>query len=150
MSNKKSMFYVQQEKTHDLGDALPTPIRDVLMLDDEEDFSDIIKAYLAEHHYRVTSVKSGIEGLKKIMVADYDLILCDMLMPGLPGDMFYLAVEKTKPQLCKRFIFMTGHQGDKKIDQFIRSVRGVMMWKPFRPDDLLSMMQTVLRKNDME
>ena len=144
------MFYVQQEKTHDLGDALPIPIRDVLMLDDEEDFSDIIKAYLSNHHYRVTSVKSGVEGLKKIMVADYDLILCDMLMPGLPGDMFYLAVEKTKPQLCKRFIFMTGHQGDKKIDQFIRSVRGVMMWKPFRPDDLLSMMQTVLRKNDME
>jgi len=37
-----------------------------------------------------------------------------------------------------------------KIDQFIRSVRGVMMWKPFRPEDLLSMMQTVLRKNGME
>ena len=120
------------------------------MLDDEEEFSEIIKIYLADHHYRVTSVKSGVEGLKKIMVADFDLILCDMLMPGLPGDMFYLAVEKTKPQLCKRFIFMTGHKGDKRIDQFIRSVHGVMMWKPFRPEDLLSMMQTVLRKNGME
>jgi len=150
MSYKKSLYYVQQEKTHDLGDALPIPVRDVLMLDDEEEFSEIIKAYLSEHHFRVISVKSGVEGLKKIMVAEYDLILCDMLMPGLPGDMFYLAVEKTKPQLCKRFIFMTGHQGDKKIDQFIRSVRGVMLWKPFRPDDLLSMMQAVLRKNGME
>ena len=81
------MFYAQREKTHDLGDAIAAPIRDVLMLDDEEEFSEIIKAYLAEHRYRVTSVKSGVEGLKKVMVADYDLILCDMLMPGLPGDM---------------------------------------------------------------
>ena len=150
MSPKRPLFHSQQEKTYDLGNAIPMDIRDVLMLDDEEAFSEIIKTYLAEHGFRVTSVKSGVEGLKKIMVADYDLILCDMLMPGLPGDMFYLAVEKTKPQLCKRFIFMTGHLGDKKIDQFIRSVRGVMMWKPFRPDDLLSMMQTILRKNGME
>ena len=144
------MFYSEQETTHDLGDELLAPIREVLMLDDEEDLTDIIKAYLSEHRFRVTSVKSGVEGLKKVMHSDYDVILCDMLMPGLPGDMFYLAVEKTKPHLCRRFIFMTGHLGEKRIDQFIRSVKGVMLWKPFRPEDLLAMMQTVLRKSGAE
>jgi len=151
MSYKKQMFYVQElEKTHDLGDTIAPPVRDVLMLDDEKEFSDVLKDFLTEHNFRVTSVRSGVEGLKKVMVADFDLILCDMLMPGLPGDMFYIAVEKTKPQLCKRFIFMTGHRGDKKIDQFIRSVKGIMLWKPFRPNDLLSMMHTVLRKNGLD
>ena len=151
MSYQKKMFYVpQEEKTHDLGDAIAAPVREVLMLDDEEMFSEVIKAFLTEHNFRVTSVRSGVEGLKEIMVADFDVILCDMLMPGLPGDMFYIAVEKTKPQLCKRFIFMTGHTGNKKIDQVIRSVKGIMVWKPFRPNDLLSMMHTVLRRNGLE
>jgi hypothetical protein len=61
--------------------------------------------------------------------------------------MFYLAVERTKPHLCKRFIFMTGHRGDPKIDEFIRRVKGLMLWKPFEMYMLTEAIQTVLKKN---
>ena len=66
--------------------------------------------------------------------------------PNLSGDMFYMAVERTKPNLCKRFIFMTGHKGDPKIDAFIRKVRGLMLWKPFELHDLQATIEAILKK----
>jgi DNA-binding NarL/FixJ family response regulator len=69
-----------------------------------------------------------------------------MIMPGFPGDMFYRAVERIRPHLCKRFLFMTGHTGDRQIDQFIRGVRGLMIFKPFQLHELLEAMRVVLNK----
>ena len=60
--------------------------------------------------------------------------------------MFYRAVERVRPNLCKRFIFMTGHTGDKEIDTFIRGVRGLMLWKPFQIHEVLDAIKIVLRK----
>ncbi len=119
---------------------------EVLMLEDEGDLTEVLKEYLEGHDFRVTCVKNGLDGLKQVMSREFDIILCDMLMPNLPGDMFYLAVQKVKPNLCRRFIFMTGHKGEKKIDDFIRSVRGVVLWKPFHPHELLDTIKCVLKK----
>ena len=119
----------------------------MLLLDDESDLSEVLKAYLEEHGFRVVCVMNGVEGLKKIMEQDFDIILCDMMMPQLPGDMFYIAVERVKPQLGKRFVFMTGHKNDKKIDEFIRRVKGLMLFKPFQPHELLEMINVVLKKS---
>jgi DNA-binding NarL/FixJ family response regulator len=80
------------------------------------------------------------------MASDFDIILCDMVMPSLPGEQFYLAVERTKPHLCKRFIFMTDHQADPKTEAFIRPVRGLMLWKPFRLADLLTAIAIAWKK----
>ena len=66
-----------------------------------------------------------------------------MVIPNFPGDMFYSAVERIRPQLCKRFIFMTGHQGDRKIEEFIRRIRGLMLWKPFQMHVLFEAVEAV-------
>ena len=66
------------------------------------------------------------------------------MMPNLPGDMFYLAVERTKPQLCKKFIFMTGFAGDPKWQAFISRVKGVVLAKPFEFHLLLESITRVL------
>lgn len=133
-----------EEKTHDMGD-LDLP-KKCLVLDDDEDFVGIMTDFLGTQNYQVFTAKNGVEGLKKIMADDFDIIICDMVMPSLPGDMFYIAVERTKPRLCKRFIFVTGHKGDPKIDAFIRKVGGLMLWKPFQMQDLQMAIQSVLRK----
>jgi len=119
--------------------------KSVLLLEDEGAFTDILKTYLELNGYLVTSVTNGVDGLKLVMARDFDVIICDMMMPNLPGDMFYVAVERTKSHLCKRFIFMTGYKGDKKIDDFIRKVQGILLWKPFEMHDLLDTMQLVAR-----
>jgi DNA-binding NarL/FixJ family response regulator len=84
--------------------------------------------------------------LKKILSDDFEIILCDMVMPNFPGDMFYLAVERVRPNLCKRFIFMTGHKGDPKIGEFIRRIRGLMLWKPFEMHVLFDAIKAVNSK----
>jgi DNA-binding response OmpR family regulator len=144
MQNKP--FTPPPEKVHDIGGD-HDQFKSILLLDDESDLTDILKGFLEQNGFRVVCVKNGVDGLKKVMVQDFDVILCDMMMPQLPGDKFYIAVERVKPQLSKRFIFMTGHKGDKKIDDFIRSVKGVMLWKPFQTHEMLDAINLVLKKN---
>ena len=64
---------------------------------------------LESRNFIVTTVNDGVHALREVMAFDFDVIICDLLMPNMPGDMFYLAVQKTKPELCKRFLFVTGH-----------------------------------------
>jgi DNA-binding response OmpR family regulator len=132
-------------KVYDLTEAEATlaPKR-VLMLEDEVEFSAIVKDLLQTQGYTVTCVSSGVEGFKCVMAEDYDAIICDLLMPTLPGDMFYLAVEKTKPKLCKRFIFISGHRADPRWEAFIKRVNGLILWKPFPMKDLLAAIDKVL------
>jgi CheY-like chemotaxis protein len=135
------------EKTHDLDQVARWAARKkVLILDDNFDFADMTRHQLQEKGYEVEVVADGVQGIKRVMVSDYSVILCDMVMPHLAGDMFYLAVERVKPYLCKRFIFMTGHQGDRKVDDFIRRVRGLLIWKPFQIHVLMETIQAAEAK----
>lgn len=148
MYNSKTKYYVQAApKTYEISDDLtpPEPKR-VLILEDEVALSSVLKDFLEGNSFLVTVVASGAEGLQKILQTDYDTILCDMVMPNFPGDMFYLAVERVRPHLCRRFIFMTGHLGDPQIDAFIRRVRGLMLWKPFQLHEVLEAVKTVVKK----
>ena len=121
--------------------------RSILLVEDDDQFASILQEFLKLYSCKVTRVKDGVEGLRRIVTSDFDLILCDMVMPTFPGDKFYIAVERVKPMLCKRFIFMTGHKADPKWDSFIRSVRGLILWKPFQMHDLLIAMRTVFRRS---
>ena len=144
----KRFFKSHQSESPELSEE--KQVRTVLMLEDDPELSSIIRECLEAHGFCVATAKNGVDGLKKIMEQDYDVILCDMLMPSLPGDMFYIAIQKVRPHLCQRFIFMTGHQGNKKIDDFIRNVRGLMLWKPFEMHQLLDSINCVLKKSASE
>jgi two-component system, NtrC family, sensor kinase len=146
--NYKHVYIPGQEKTHEVPeDEVPPDKRKILVLDDDKDFIFLLREFLIEQHFEVIAVENGVEGVKQVMATDFDIILCDMAMPKLSGDMFYLAVERTKPHLCKRFIFMTGHSGDAKITEFIRRVRGLVLWKPFELYMLTEAIKTVLKKS---
>ena len=103
-----------------------------------------MQEFLELYSCKTVRVTNGVDGLRKIMVVDFDVILCDMVMPAFPGDMFYRAVERVKRELCKRFIFMSGHKTDPKWDAFVRQIGGLMLWKPFQMHELVSALQTVL------
>ncbi len=120
----------------------------VLVLEDDEQLAGTLKNYLESNACKVTRVESGVEGLRRIMVEDFDLVLCDMVMPTFPGDKFYLAVERVKPALCRRFLFMTGHRAEPKYEKFIAEINGLIIWKPFVPRELLAAIQSVLKRAD--
>ena len=108
----------------------------VLLLDDDPELRETITAFLAENGYKVVPVQNGGEGVREALASDFALVLCDFDMPGLPGDLFYRAVERIRPDLCTRFVFMTGHRDDAKTNDFIRKINGFMLWKPFQLKEL--------------
>jgi len=109
----------------------------VLLLEDDEMLKGVVREFLESNFYEVIAVTNGVEGVRAVMKEDFDVIICDMMMPKLPGDMFFTAVERMRPHLCRRFLFITGHRGNTKINEFIKQVKGTMLPKPFHLDDLL-------------
>ena len=115
----------------------------VLILEDDVEFATTLKAVLEEQDYRVTVVPNGAIGVQRILAADFDAILCDMVMPGFPGDMFYVAVQRSRPHLCERFIFMTGHQSEPKVAKFLAGVKNRTLAKPFEMRQLFDALESV-------
>ena len=111
----------------------------MLLLEDDPSFKEIMTDFLNESGYTVIAVQNGVEGVHQVLADEFEVILCDMMMPTLPGDMFYRAVERMRPHLCERFVFMTGHRGNGKVNDFITNVNGTILGKPFHVDDLLEM-----------
>ena len=111
----------------------------VLLLEDDPAFGEIMTDFLTESGFEAASVSNGVEGVHQVLAGDFEVILCDMMMPTLPGDMFFRAVERVRPHLCDRFVFMTGHRHNPKVNEFVESVDGTLLTKPFHVDDLLEM-----------
>ena len=131
-------------------DSLDLDIKSILLLDDDIELADTLKALLESRNFLVTTVKNGVEGLHEVMSLDFDVVMCDMMMPTMPGDMFYLAVQRTKPHLCNRFIFITGHSGNPKIDDFLKKVDAIVLYKPVSTKDLVNAISFVLKQSHGE
>ena len=122
-------------------------IKNILLLDDDTELADTLKELLESHNFVVTTANDGVAGLREVMAMDFDVIICDMLMPGMPGDMFYLAAKTVKPAMADRFLFITGHRGVEKIDDFLRSIDAQVIFKPVMTDELVRMISLVLKQN---
>jgi DNA-binding response OmpR family regulator len=122
------------------------PTRKILLLEDRDDFRDILRDYLVSCAYQVISVSSGVEGLREIMKAPVDLVICDMMMPQMGGEMFYWAVTRVRPAAGQRFIFFTGHKNNPAIDFFFQRVNATVLFKPFKMSALDAAIRDVFRK----
>ena len=118
----------------------------VLLVEPDPAFGESLEMFLQSHGFRVTRVASGAEGLRRIASADFDIVLCGAAMPNLSGEEFCLAVQRIKPQLCKRFIFITEHPADPRAEAFIRRAGIVKLERPFPFVDLLTAITIVCRR----
>ncbi|HZR19851.1 MAG TPA: response regulator [Verrucomicrobiae bacterium] len=150
MSSIKEPVAVDEAVYDVTEQSLPPGIKSVLMLEDDPQFSEMVRLFLESYPFRVTCVANGVEGLRQVMATDFDVILCDLVMPNLPGDMFYVAVQRTKKHLCKRFVFMTGFKTDPKWTKFLSTITSPVLGKPFSLADLLSTIQQVLTETALE
>ena len=127
-------------------DDVAAPTRRVLLLEDRDDFREVLRDHLAYRRFQVTSVPSGVEGLREITKDAFDLIICDMMMPRMGGEMFYWAVTRMRPAAAQRFIFFTGHRNNPAIEFFFRRVNATVLIKPFSLRALDSTIDDVLRR----
>ena len=117
----------------------------ILLVEDDAELAAMLKEFLEDHSYRVNTVANGVDALKSVMERVYDLILCDVMMPKMAGDAFYYAVQRVKPALCERFIFITAHGDTQRMQEFFNRVSGMVLMKPFHLEDLLQTILLLLR-----
>jgi len=154
MRRPSPTLYTDPEKVVTLEVELPPedvaeqagPARRVLLLEDRDDFREVLRDHLVSRLFQVTSVPSGVEGLREITKGAFDVIICDMMMPRMGGEMFYWAVTRIRPATAQRFIFFTGHRNNPAIEFFFKRVNATVLLKPFKLAALDSTIDDVLRK----
>jgi len=79
----------------------------ILLVDSEEVDHQVLKRFLAPDGYRIDSAMSGSEGLEMLALREYDLVLCEVMMPGVDG--IYLLREIRKRGLPTEVVMLTGY-----------------------------------------
>ena len=126
--------------------AVPAPIPSVekanegrhrvLFVDDEENLRKSYQRYFGDR-YDVVLAPDGGQALE--ILADggnFDLVVCDLVMPGMSGmELFRLACERF-PAVQSRFVFVTGGVGQIEVQQFLATVKNPTFEKPFRFEEI--------------
>jgi CheY-like chemotaxis protein len=152
MQRRQPISYVDPENAGPLEikeeiEATATrPAGKVLLLEDRDDFREVLQEHLSLRGYEVTSASNGAEGLREVQKSVFDLIICDMIMPQVGGEMFYWAVTRVRSAAGQRFIFFTGHQANPAIEFFFQRVNATVLRKPFKLAELDSAIREVFRK----
>ncbi len=116
----------------------PTPVvrrarrRRLLVVDDEAQLGEMIMRML-EDSCDVDVVTDARHALDKIGASDdaYDVILCDLMMPGMTGMDLHAAVLAQHPGVARRFVFMTGGAFTPRASEFLAQITNRRIEKPF-------------------
>lgn len=108
----------------------------ILIIDDEPLLGQTLRfAFQDKHDVEVAS--SGREALDRLGAdSDFDLVLCDLMMPDVSGEHVYRAVSERAPSLLPRFVFMTGGAFTERAQEFLAQFAGRQLEKPFNIDEV--------------
>ena len=116
-----------------------------LVIDDEAGILEMVTDGLETLPCRVTTVQDSTAVAAALEHAEFDLVLCDLKMPGQNGFEIYQLLRDTRPQLASRFILMTGNLADaKKYSAELAQV--ALLPKPFTLASLRDIVKQILAK----
>ncbi len=122
----------------------PQPLKAVLVVDDDKQLASALQWILVDENYLVDVAFDGEEAVLKVKVHEYDVVICDLMMPRLRGDEFYFKAKELRPDLADRFIFITGFAGETDIHDFLAQTGIKHLAKPFKIDELISAVKELL------
>ena len=131
-----------QDESERPGYALE--LRAILVVDDDKQLASALQWILADQNFLVDVAFDGKEAMLKLKVNQYDLVICDLIMPGVRGDEFYLKARETRPDLQDRFIFITGYSTDPRIHAFLTRHEVKYLLKPFPVEGLIRCVKEAL------
>jgi PAS domain S-box-containing protein len=118
----------------------------VLLIDDEPAVAEAMAMALSDQHDVVT-VMSAAQARELIAAGEhFDVVLCDLVMPGETGMTLYEHVRKTRPELAPRFAFITGGSFLPETDRFLQTVDNLRIDKPFDVKALLLLIHRMLER----
>jgi two-component system NtrC family sensor kinase len=111
------------------GEAAPAPLRGrVLVVDDEPLILRMMMHALRDHD--VVAVTSASDALERCATRSFDVILCDLMMPGMSGMQLYERLREVHPELEQRIVFMTGGSLLPDVQRFLASTPNPCLDKP--------------------
>lgn len=120
----------------------------VLVVEDETKVGSFIKRALEEESYAVDLCEDGAQGLDLALTGSYDLIMIDLMLPGLPGMEVLTRLRKEKIQTP--VLILTAQS---KVDQRVKGLDAGAddyLTKPFAIDELLARVRALLRRGTAE
>lgn len=119
-------------------------LKAVLVVDDDKQLASALQWILKDENYLVDVAFDGEEALLKVKVHEYDAVICDVMMPRLRGDEFYVQAKELRPNLENRFIFITGFAADSEIKEFLGARHLKHLVKPFPINELIVCVKDLL------
>ena len=116
----------------------------VLVVEDEPTVARLISDVLEDEGLHVEALLDGREALERAAEKDYDLVICDMKMPGLDGEHFYKTLAASGNPLSRRFLFVTGDVVAAHTHDFLERHQLPHVAKPFRVEELTEKVRRVL------
>ncbi|MBX2878484.1 MAG: PAS-domain containing protein [Granulosicoccus sp.] len=117
-----------------------------LLVEDEPDVSSMMVKLLSSLKVDVTVANNAEEGLKTLQADNaFDLILCDLRMPGMGGLGMLREIESHWPELSQRFVFVTGDAISEDVKAIRQKAVHPVIEKPVSPSELKSLLQTIER-----
>jgi two-component system, NtrC family, sensor kinase len=118
--------------------------RRVLVVDDEPAVAKMVAHELELERMDVVVADSGREALEILeRDRDFDVVLCDLMMPEMSGADLYQAVRELDGELGRRFAFMSGGAFTERAARFLDDVSNPRIAKPFHLRDLLALVRRV-------
>jgi two-component system NtrC family sensor kinase len=116
----------------------------VLVVEDEPTVARLIGDVLRDEGMNVDVLLDGRTALEHAGRQEYDLVICDMRMPGLDGQHFYKSLVRSANPLRKRFLFVTGDIVAAQTREFLEKNHLPQVAKPFRVEELTEKVHLVL------
>lgn len=116
----------------------------VLVVDDEQRIREVVRIYLEKEGFTVGEAADGQEALNSMAAGKWDLIVLDLMMPGIDGWAICKEVRKTK---AVPIIMLTAR--DDEMDRILGLELGAddYVVKPFSPRELVARVKAVLRRS---
>ena len=107
----------------------------LLVVDDEVLVARAVRRVF-DKEFRVDVALDGQAALEKLRRADYDVVLCDVMMPGISGLDVYRQVRAENEPLARRFVFATGGLFSQELSDNVKRLSNMIVEKPFDPAEL--------------
>ncbi|MBT8066687.1 MAG: response regulator [Gammaproteobacteria bacterium] len=120
-----------------------TPDAKILIIDDDRELGEMLAEFLSPDHLDVSARLSGEEGLEALRDTTYDLLILDIMLPGMNG----LDVLKEVRKHSEIPVIMLTARGDD-VDRILGLEFGAddYLAKPFNPRELLARIKAIMRR----
>ncbi len=115
----------------------------ILVVDDDEGIRTLVKKFLNENQYLVTTANSAEDAVEKIQIIKFDIIILDIMMPGKSGLDF---INENKNNLDTPIILLTAKGQAYERVEGLEIGADDYLPKPFEPRELLLRIKNILKK----